>query len=373
MSVPEQVFYGHDDTAALQAAFNAAAIQPVKVPCGTYRVTASLTTPWYSYITGSTVRQYYYSPGSAKMIPPPCSFLIGDGFRLSSSSLGFIQLGGYSHWEGIATSLQNGPAIPNIYGQYPWVELFHNFIYAGSVGIDYAYNARSVNQGWVIKDNDVSTASTCIRASSVYDFHITDNFLHGCGGYALDINSAGVGIVLGNTLEDSTDGGLRVAGDSGSISITANKFDGNYGANVFISGMTGNITFTGNFFDQTGAPGAGNGSWRFSGNSTGGIMSSGNIFSRGKVSGTYTFAGVGTFTLGPSAFYDIPAAFPGGLFDSSTTRAVIQPMMMLSPNNLPGPYANDSAAAAAGVPVGAEYKDSSGIRRQRVSRKTTYR
>lgn len=33
----------------------------------------------------------------------------------------------------------------------------------------------------------------------------------------------------------------------------------------------------------------------------------------------------------------------------------------------PGPYANDTAAAKAGVSVGAEYYDASGVRRRRIS------
>ena len=37
------------------------------------------------------------------------------------------------------------------------------------------------------------------------------------------------------------------------------------------------------------------------------------------------------------------------------------------PSDFPGPYANDATAATAAVPVGAEYSDTSGIRRKRIS------
>ena len=83
--------------------------------------------------------------------------------------------------------------------------------------------------------------------------------------------------------------------------------------------------------------------------------------------GTYwaTVTGTNTFTV-PISVNPGTETTPGW-FTANFTQALVQPMINYVPNGLPGPYANDAAASSAGVPIGAEYRDTSGVRRQRVS------
>ena len=77
-----------------------------------------------------------------------------------------------------------------------------------------------------------------------------------------------------------------------------------------------------------------------------------------------TMTGASTFTY-PLAGNPGTETTPGN-YVAQFTQAVLQPALLPTPNNLPGPYTND-ATAAAGVPVGAVYEDGSGIIRKRVS------
>ena len=364
-STAESVMYGHDDTTALQSAFNASATQPVTIPCGAYRVTSPLTTPMGAVITGRDIHPYYYYPGASTSGPAPCDMLIGDGFLLSGSATAFLTVGAYTHLEGVGVSLQNGPAIPAIYGTGAFVDLWRDYVYGGTVGIDFAYSASPLNQGWSIKDNDVSeTSSDCFQANSVSDFLVEGNWFHACGGYTAYLNGSSTGLVIANTLEDSVSG-VELSGGTGRISITGNKFDGIYYCDLCFSGWSGNVSITGNFLDPIGTS---SGLWLFQNANTGTITAAGNTYYTNTSIASTTFKNTGTLTIpGSSCYEQEPAVGTGGIYDSTATRAVVQPMIESTPNNLPGPYANDAAAATAGVPVGAEYSDTSGVRRKRIS------
>ena len=77
--------------------------------------------------------------------------------------------------------------------------------------------------------------------------------------------------------------------------------------------------------------------------------------------GTYwcTMTGTTTFTC-PLTGNPGTETTPG-TYVAQFTQAVLQPMLLPTPNNMPGPYANDATAAAAGVPVGAVYEDAAGV------------
>jgi len=329
----EAVMVGYDDTTAVQNAFNASAAQPVHIPCGTYRITAPLTTPVAAIIYGSNFHPYYYFPGTATTGPSPCQLLIGDGFTLSGGATAFLQVGAYSHIEDVGISLQNGPAIPVIYGTGQFVELWHDYVYGGTIGIQFAFSASPLNLGWSIKDNDVSeTTGDCLYVQSTTDFHIQDNWLHACGGYSINMNAAGVGNIIGNTLEDNGVGGLRLAGATAKLAVVGNKFDGNYYCDLCFSGFTGNVSITGNFLDPTGAPGYG--VWLFQNANSGTITSAGNTYYTTSATAASTFANTGTLTIPGSSFYETtPAVGTVGIFDSTATQKIIQPMISI-PNQL---------------------------------------
>ncbi len=77
-----------------------------------------------------------------------------------------------------------------------------------------------------------------------------------------------------------------------------------------------------------------------------------------------TLTGTSTFTC-PIASNPGTETVPG-TYQAQFTAAVLQPLWLSVPSDL-GNYANDAAAATAGVPVGAEYYDTSGLRRKRLN------
>jgi hypothetical protein len=372
--VAETIVAGYDDTSEIQAAFNASVSSPAQIPCGKYRITGPLTLPFGGYVFGRSVNQYYYYPGSAQYntpanVPPPCVMLLGDRFSSGwSGATAALTLGGYAHLEGFGLDMSFETTYPVIYGNMPFNEVIHNNTYGGQYSIETDYNANQ-DQGWVVDSNNFSTAAVdCIRINSITDGIVRGNWAHGCGGNAVNNVNSGSITYLGNVLENSTSFGINFYGGSGNIVAVANKIGNNYGGGVSFQQTTGTfpISLTGNEFSGN-AAGVSSANIFWNGANTSPVILAGNMYA---ASGNATYqvrvASGGSIAAGSAAYETWPAMLTAIYYDTGS-QAAAQPILQNSPNNLPGPYANDAAAAAAGVPVGAEYYDSAGIVRKRIS------
>jgi hypothetical protein len=438
-----------DDTTALQAAFTASASQVVTLPCGVYKTTAPLNVPASGVVRGSTNYAWYYSYGDGPVPASsikPCVRITPSGSGSWSGATGVINLGGWTHIEDIGIDGGAISTIPLIYDNMPFDEIVHIWTNGGLNSISAAYNASLIAQGLRVRFSNLTNAhSDCLSLMVSADFDVTGNDINGCAGYAIN-DQTGPGIIANNILQDSSAGGLRLAGIVQGVTVVGNRFDGNYYDGMYFSGFTGNVSVVGNIFRTDGTDG--------------GVQSAHLLFAQNANTGLLTFSGNtyvtnGTYpnyiaavlqggTVGPFAFYDklpaqklgvfaptasaalssltwssgtitattsaahgmgtsgqvevtisgaVPSGYNGtswctmtgtntftcplatnpgtetapGTYIAQFTQAVLQPLWLPAPGDMPGPYANDAAAATAGVPVGAVYEDTSGITRKRIN------
>lgn len=370
-SVLEGVVIGHDDTAALNQAFAESAIRPLSLACGSYRITGPISLPAGGYVLGRNGNPYNFLRGFAGQSgtsPQPCQMFIADGFsREWDSAAGGIILGGYTHLEGIGIDMQavvNPP--PAIYGKYGWNQIISNFSVGGRYSLQAAYNKSTQDAGWFIWGNDFSTAtSSGIRLDNVTDSIISHNWSHGHANSGLDINSSGGISAVGNVLENCLSAGVTVYGFSQNNSLVANKIVNNGAWGIYINSAAGDMTVAANMISYNGfRPDGAN--WYFAGASTIVLTASGNSYRPGGPGNYQANAGIGATIGAGSTFIEAWPAQARGMYYGDA-KSLIQPKLLLSPNNLPGPYLNDSGASNAGVPIGAEYYDASGLRRKRIS------
>jgi hypothetical protein len=369
------VVIGYDDTAALQTAFSESAARPVKVPCGTYRVTGPLTVPAYGYVSAKISRPFYYAPGqatygSAHNVPAPCVLLAGDTYSSAwSTAPAVITVGGWDHLEGIAIDISFNSSIPVIYGNNANVELVGDFTYGGSHGIFADYNPDAQDQLWTLIGNMISaTGLSGIRFYYTSDSRLFFNWVHSIGNAngAIELVNSGSIQASMNVVEDNAGSGFQIEGST-QATIVGNKIADNYNEAIQIVGLTGWLAVNGNEFASNGHNGTGP-IYQFLGTNTGPMTTAGNIYDT--ISTQPYMACLGSGATGPgvgSTFHEFWPSLMLGIYCDTATQAALQPMIANSPNNLPGPYANDAAAAAAGVPIGAEYYDASGVRRLRMS------
>lgn len=438
-----------DDTTALLAAAAYSATQPISLPCGIYPITATFAVPLNGVVSGASNYAWYYGLAHTPTTKAPCALLKSAASAAWSTAAGVVTLGGYTHVRDLGVDAGSTNTLPVIYTKQPFDELFHIFTNGGTYGLYVDYNASVLVQGTRLFNSYLTQAhGDCVYIQTSADYQIVNNDLAACTNYSLNLNGSSAGIIANNFLQDSTQGGLRLAGGSDGNAFTGNRFDADYLQGIYFAGVTGSNSFSGNNFRNSGQAGGltnaalvwnnstHTGCQVFSGNSytttnsatkwiasvaLGAVLSPCNAFyerlpaqgsgvfsptasaaisaltwssnlitvttsaahgmgTTGQVqvtisgaapsgyNGTYwcNMTGTTTFTC-PQATTLASPATTAGAYVAQFTAAKLQPFWNPTPADLPGPYANDNAAASSGVPVGAEYKDASGIRRQRVS------
>ena len=210
------------------------------------------------------------------------------------------------------------------------------------------------------------------------------------------VNSTGSNVFVGNSFQDDSLFGVYYgnaeivwnnpsSGTAGCQTFSGNNYLGAAGyANYVFNVIPGGIPPCASFYETpTGPSGifaptvaSANSTITWSSNvitittaAAHGLGTSGsmNITLAGVTPSGYNGSYVCTLT-GTSTFTCPLASNPGtetvpGTYVAQYSQAVLQPSLSPTPNTAPGPYANDTAAQAAGVPAKAAYKDSNGFQR----------
>lgn len=220
---------GTDNTAAIQTALNAtqATGSYLYFPCGTYRITASLT--------GNTTGGLYYLKGNGY-----CSKIYLDAVTN-------------------IPALTFGPPAPCSVAIFPCVIIDGlNFVAPTTVGSS-ANRVLTIfnNQMFVFTNNWVNGYYAGIIATTSYGAKITHNTLTNIKSVAI-FSPAGdatfnVGAISGNRIFSNglttNDAAVSIGDSNGGLEITNNELEANYGAFIF-SGTTSGVRFVSNYMEQ---------------------------------------------------------------------------------------------------------------------------
>lgn len=291
--------------------------------------------------------------------------------RLTAANRGAIIIGRYASVRGIAVDASATRArIAAFYSNQPFHQIHKVFSFGGYHGLwEEGSSHENGNQGFVVDgDSDFSTSlSDAVLFEGCYDFRVDGIWAHASQrGFALNLDYASQGSVTASVFEDSSAGGVRMARGTNNISLTGNKIDANSNAGLVVESLVGKISVVGNFFHNNGQGSNFGSHWMVTGNNTGTILAAGNIYTLEGDQTKYSIRFDAGASLNNSAFYEMLPPMSRGVFSDQATRDIVQPMLVLPASRVPGPYADDAAAGSEGIPLGAEYVDTEGLRRIRL-------
>ncbi|HDR8989734.1 TPA: hypothetical protein QDA93_002338 [Burkholderia vietnamiensis] len=235
---------GNDDTTALQNALNASANGILHIPCGTYRITASLQESstnnyWIKgdgqctkiYNDASTaVPTFRFNPSSYNGNVNPTIKITGINFITPNVSGGGQTAVTYQnesapHFTGnIVQGYQVGLSFTTTYG--PIID--HNSFYsmkgaAIDCSIDASCNNAQIHQNGFFS-NGITNSDAAIKMSSptnINGFSVIGNDIEGNYGGIIASNVSG-GVIAGNYIENQTGYNLWFASGNSSIDINGN-------------------------------------------------------------------------------------------------------------------------------------------------------
>lgn len=302
---------GNDDTSAIQAALTASAGGDLYIPCGTYRITASLT-------ESNTSNYRIHGDGA-------CTKIFNDSATAASTWI-------------FNPSTVNGNVNPTILLE----KIYYTAPYVTGAGQAVAKLTNESSP--VIRDNIVYGYQQAFFFVTTYAPVIVNNSIYNSIGSAIDcstdVSCNGANItangLYSNGITGSADA-INVTGGANGINITGNDIEGNYAGIVFKNVIGANVS--GNYIEnQTNANIffiSGNSSIAFTGNHLGASPSlslSGITNSTFSNNQTYNYAitqgsatgvvGDNNTTLGTGGI-TLPAIVASGTITPSTTAGIV--------------------------------------------------
>lgn len=354
-----------DDTAAINEALTNGG-SAIFLPPGKYRVTSPLTVPANVILYGNDINAYY-GPTDTPSSEPVTQIVAdnsGSGFPAGSAVL---TLGQMTVLRGFTVQSVTGvDAIVNTGG---FVILERVTTRYGRYGLN--QNAIGL-QAYGCRFSEATSHGAYLQASTT-DSTFLLCFFAANGGDGMQMLVGIKNTIAACTFEWNSLYGLEMFNCSG-CAVSANQIDRNSQSGLFIS-LCDALNVTGNVFRRNSAAAAATTTQVQFGNNSSRLMFSGNNYvstyindnNTGAIAPLYTYQVDVGLTVTASQFAERSDPSASGTFADTYSAVQMMPQFIISPEATPGPYANDAAAEAAGIPVGADYKNTSGTFNWRVS------